>query len=98
MNMTEELAEKVAQMELDGDMDSVATAIKTFQEAREKEVAEKVTADLYAKMPTPMSGNGDGQIDYDKQYQEALAAGNVAEAISAQLMASAQKAQKAQLQ
>lgn len=88
MNMTEELAEKVAQMELDGDMDSVASAIKAFQDAREKEVAEKVTADLYAKMPTPISGNGDGQIDYEKQYQEKLASGDIAGAISAQLMGS----------
>ena len=93
MNMNEELAEKVAQMELDGDMDSVANAIKAFQEAREKEVAEKVTADLYAKMPTPMSGNGDGQIDYEKQYNDKLANGDVRGAIEAQISGMFQAAQ-----
>ena len=89
MQMPEELAEKVAQAELDGDMDTVTTTINSFVQAQKKEVEEKVTADLYAKMPIPKSGNGDGQIDYEKQYQEKLASGDVSGAIAAQLMANA---------
>lgn len=93
MGMSEEMATKLAQSELDGDMDTVTSGINTFVQAQKKEEAERVTAELYAKMPTPLSGNGDGQIDYEKQYQEKLASGDIAGAISAQLMASAQKAQ-----
>lgn len=89
MQMPEELAEKVAQAELDGDMDTVTTTINSFVQAQKKEVEEKVTADLYAKMPIPKSGNGDGQIDYEKQYQEKLASGDISGAIAAQLMANA---------
>lgn len=89
MKMPKELAEKLAQAELDGDMNTVTTSINSFVEAQKKEVAEKVTADLYAKMPIPKSGNGDGQIDYEKQYNEKLASGDIAGAISAQLMANA---------
>lgn len=91
MQMPEELAEKVAQAELDGDMDTVTTTINSFMQAQKKEVEEKVTADLYAKMPIPKSGNGDGQIDYEKQYNEKLASGDIAGAISAQLMANAKQ-------
>ena len=91
MQMPEELAEKVAQAEIDGDMDTVTTTINSFVQAQKKEVEEKVTADLYAKMPIPKSGNGDGQIDYEKQYNEKLASGDIAGAISAQLMASAKQ-------
>ena len=91
MQMPEELAEKVAQAELDGDMDTVTTTINSFVQAQKKEVEEKVTADLYAKMPIPKSGNGDGQIDYEKQYNEKLASGDIAGAISAQLMANAKQ-------
>lgn len=91
MQMPEELATKVAQAELDGDMDTVTTTINAFVQAQKKEVEEKVTADLYAKMPVPMSGNGDGQIDYEKLYNERLASGDIAGAISAQLMANAKQ-------
>lgn len=91
MQMPEELAEKVAQAELDGDMDTVTTTINSFVQAQKKEVEEKVTADLYAKMPIPKSGNGDGQIDYEKQYNEKLASGDIAGAISAQLLANAKQ-------
>jgi hypothetical protein len=91
MQMPEELAEKIAQAELDGDMDTVTTTINSFVQAQKKEVEEKVTADLYAKMPIPKSGNGDGQIDYERQYQEKLASGDISGAIAAQLMASAKQ-------
>lgn len=91
MQMPEELAAKVAQAELDGDMDTVTTTINSFVQAQKKEVEEKVTADLYAKMPIPKSGNGDGQIDYERQYQEKLASGDISGAIAAQLMANAKQ-------
>lgn len=91
MKMPEDLAEKVAQAELDGDMDLVTQSINSFMDAQQKETEEKVKADIYAKMPTPVSGNGDGQVDYEKQYKEKLDAGDITGAIHAQLMASAQK-------
>ena len=93
MNMPEALAEKVAQAELEGDMDTVTSSINTFMEAQKKEVEEKVTAELYAKMPAPISGNGDGQIDYEKQYNDKLAEGDRIGAIMAQLSGSMQAAQ-----
>lgn len=90
MNMEETLASKVAQAEIDGDMDLVTASIKTFLDAQTKATEEKVKAEIYAKMPIPVSGNGDGQIDYDKIYQEKLEAGDLQGAIHAQLMGSAQ--------
>jgi len=90
MNMAEELATKVAQAEIDGDMDLVTASIKTFLDAQTKATEERVKAEIYAKMPIPVSGNGDGQIDYDKIYQEKLEAGDLQGAIHAQLMGSAQ--------
>lgn len=93
MNMPESLAEKIAQAELEGDMETVTTSINTFMESQKKEVEEKVKADLYAQMPNPASGNGDGQIDYEKQYNEKLAAGDNVGAIMAQLAGAQQAAQ-----
>lgn len=92
MGMPEELATKVAQADVDGDKDLVNASIKSFMEAQAKAIEEKVKAEIYAKMPIPVSGNGDGQIDYDKIYQEKLAEGDLQGAVHAQLMASQQKA------
>ena len=92
MGMPEEFAGKVAQSELNGDMDLVTASIKSFMDARSKEAEEKVRAELLAQMPVPISGNGDGQIDYETQYKEKLAAGDVQGAIHAQLMAAQQRA------
>ena len=92
MNMAEELATKVAQAEIDGDMDLVTASIKTFLDAQTKATEEKVKAEIYAKMPIPVSGNGDGQIDYDKIYQEKLESGDIQGAVHAQLMGAQQKA------
>lgn len=92
MKMPEDLASKVAQAELDGDMDLVTSSISAFVEAQKKEAEEKIKAEIYAKMPTPVSGNGDGQIDYEKIYTEKLNAGDIEGAIHAQLMSAQQKA------
>lgn len=92
MNMEETLASKVAQAEIDGDMDLVTASIKSFLDAQTKATEEKVKAEIYAKMPIPVSGNGDGQIDYDKIYQEKLEEGDLQGAIHAQLMGSQKKA------
>jgi predicted RNase H-like nuclease (RuvC/YqgF family) len=91
MNMPEALAEKVATAELEGDMETVTQSINTFMDAQKKETEEKVKADFLAKMPNPISGNGDGQIDYEKQYNEKLAAGDINGAILASLQANAQQ-------
>lgn len=90
MGMPEDLAVKVAQADVDGDKELVNASIKAFMEAQAKAIEERVKADIYAKMPVPVSGNGDGQIDYEKIYNEKLAEGDMAGAIHAQLMASAQ--------
>ena len=92
MNMEETLASKVAQAEIDGDMDLVTASIKSFLDAQNKATEEKVKAEIYAKMPIPVSGNGDGQIDYEKIYQEKLEEGDLQGAIHAQLMGSQKKA------
>lgn len=91
MNMPEALAEKVATAELEGDMETVTQSINSFMDGQKKEVEEKVKADFLAKMPNPVSGNGDGQIDYEKQYNEKLASGDVTGAILASLQAGAQQ-------
>lgn len=90
MGMPEELAVKVAQADVDGDKELVNASIKAFMEAQAKAIEEKVKADIYAKMPVPVSGNGDGQIDYEKIYQEKLDAGDMQGAIHAQLMGARQ--------
>lgn len=95
MKMPEALAEKVAAAELEGDMETVTQSINSFMEGQKKEVEEKVKADFLANMPDPISGNGDGQIDYEKQYNEKLAAGDVTGAILASL-SGAQQQQAAQ--
>ena len=91
MGMPEELATKVAQADVDGDKDLVNASIKSFMEAQAKAIEEKVKADIYAKMPIPVSGNGDGQIDYEKIYKEKLESGDLQGAIHAQLMGAQQK-------
>lgn len=92
MHMPEELATKLAQAELDGDMDLVTSSINTFIEAKNKETEERVKSEIYAQMPTPVSGNGDGQIDYNKQYNDKLAEGDLIGAINAQLSGAQQQA------
>ena len=92
MGMPEELATKVAQADVDGDKELVNASIKAFMEAQTKATEERVKAEIYAKMPVPVSGNGDGQIDYDKIYKEKLEAGDLQGAIHAQLMGAQQKA------
>lgn len=91
MGMPEDLATKVAQADVDGDKELVNASIKTFMEAQAKAIEEKVKAEIYAKMPVPVSGNGDGQIDYEKIYEEKLNEGDLTGAIHAQLMGSQQK-------
>lgn len=93
MKMGESLAEKLANAELEGDMETVTSGINSFMEAQMKEVEERVKAEIYATMPAPASGNGDGQIDYAAQYNEKLAAGDVNGAILAQLEGAMQAAQ-----
>jgi hypothetical protein len=87
LGMDKDYATKVAQMKMEGEEDLVNSSLKSFLDAERKRVKEEVTAELYAKMPAPISGNGDGQIDYEKQYNDRLAQGDVQGAVLAQLMA-----------
>ena len=81
----------MAHADVDGDKALVNASIKSFMEAQAKAIEEKVKADIYAKMPIPVSGNGDGQIDYEKIYKEKLESGDLQGAIHAQLMGAQQK-------
>ena len=94
LGMDKDYATKVAQMKMDGEEELVNSSLKAFLDSERKRVKEETTAELYAKMPAPVSGNGDGQIDYNKIYQEKLEAGDVQGAIHAQLMGAQQKAQQ----
>lgn len=94
LGMDKDYATKVAQMKMDGEEELVNSSLKAFLDSERKRVKEETTAELYAKMPAPVSGNGDGQIDYNKIYQEKLEAGDMQGAIHAQLMGAQQKAQQ----
>lgn len=94
LGMDKDYATKVAQMKMDGEEELVNSSLKAFLDSERKRVKEETTAELYAKMPAPVSGNGDGQIDYNKIYTEKLEAGDIQGAIHAQLMGAQQKAQQ----
>lgn len=93
LGMDKDYATKVAQMKMEGEEESVNTLLKGFLDSERRRVKEETTAELYKNMPEPISGNGDGQIDYEKQYNEKLAEGDRIGAIMAQLSASQQAAQ-----
>ena len=92
IGLTKESAKTLAEAELDGDMDTVTSSIIAHMNAIKKETEERVRAELLAQMPAPVSGNGDGQVDYQKQAADALANGDTQGFIMAQLKA-AQEAQ-----
>ena len=95
LGMDKDYATKVANAKMDNEEESVNALLKGFINSERRKVKEETTAELYKNMPDPVSGNGDGQIDYEKQYNEKLAAGDTFGAISAQLLA-AQQQQAAQ--
>ena len=86
LGLSKESAKTLADAELDGDMDTVTNTLMLHMNARDKATEERVRADLLAQMPVPVSGNGDGQVDYQKQAQDALASGDTQGYIMAQLM------------
>ncbi len=90
LGMDKDYASKVAQMKMEGDEDLVNTSIKAFLDAERKRVKEETTQELYAKMPVPASGNGDGQVDYTKQAREKLDEGDTQGYFHAMLMAGKQ--------
>lgn len=73
----EKSAKEVAEAMFDGDMDTVFTIQKKFQENKER----AIKADLMKNMPAPPSGN-QATVDYSKQIAEAQANGNMALAAS----------------
>lgn len=85
LGMKEEDAIKIANLHMEGDRDSENALMKAFIDAEKKDAADKAVAELYAKMPQPISGNGDGQIDYEKQYNDKLASGDIQGAFEAQI-------------
>lgn len=73
----EKSAKEVAEAMFDGDMDTVFTIQKKFQENKER----AIKAELMKNMPAPPSGN-QTTVDYSKQIAEAQANGNMALAAS----------------
>lgn len=94
LGMSEELATTTAKAELDSDMSTVTSTLQTFMSAEKKTVEEQVKAEYLAKMPNPQSGNGNGQIDYAKEYTDKIANGDVNGAILAQLAMARQAKQQ----
>lgn len=90
LGMDKDYASKVAQMKMEGEEELVNTSIKAFLDAERKRVKEETTQELYAKMPVPASGNGDGQVDYEKQAKDRLEAGDTQGYFAAMLMAGKQ--------
>jgi hypothetical protein len=85
LGMNEEMADTVATAELDGDKNTVRDMLRRFMDAEKEAVREEVKKELLAQMPAPVSGNGDGQIDYQKQAIDALAAGDTRGFLAAQI-------------
>lgn len=92
LGMDKDFATKVAQLKMDGEEDLVNTSLRQFLDSERKRVKEETTAELFASMPAPVSGNGDGQIDYKKISEEKLNAGDAEGFIFAEMMRAKQVA------
>lgn len=92
LGMDKDYAVKVATAKMENEEESVNALLKGFINSERRRVKEETTTELYKNMPEPISGNGDGQIDYEKQYNDKLAAGDTFGAITAQLLAAQQQA------
>lgn len=75
MGFDKELAESTATAEITGEKEVVAANLKLFVTNSQKAMEAKIKADLMASMPTPQSGN-DGNVDYSKQFEQALSSGD----------------------
>lgn len=75
MNMDPELAEETATAEVEGDMGKVTNNLTAFMAARDKKKDEEIRAQYASQMPTPQSGN-QNQVDYSKQFQQAISDGD----------------------
>lgn len=71
MGMDQELAEATATAEVEGDMGKVTNNLTAFMAARDKKKDEEIRAQYASQMPTPQSGN-QTQVDYTKQFQQAI--------------------------
>ena len=75
MGFDPEKAKETAVAELDGDKERVSANIKAMLAAQRKQMEKDIRDDLMKDMPLPQSGN-QGNIDYTKQYTDALNAGD----------------------
>lgn len=75
MGMDQELAEATATAEVEGDMGKVTNNLTAFMAARDKKKDEEIRAQYASQMPTPQSGN-QAQVDYSKQFQQAISDGD----------------------
>lgn len=75
MGMDQELAEATATAEVEGDMGKVTNNLTAFMAARDKKKDEEIRAQYASRMPTPQSGN-QNQVDYSKQFQQAISDGD----------------------
>lgn len=75
MGFDAEKAGETAVAELDGDKETVNANIKAMMAAQRKQMEKDIRDELMKDMPLPQSGN-QGNIDYTKQINDALSAGD----------------------
>ena len=75
MGFEPDKANETAVAEFDGDKETVNANIKAMMAAQRKKMEQDLRAELLKDMPVPQSGN-QSNIDYTKQYTDALNAGD----------------------
>ena len=71
--MGSELARETATAEVEGDMAKVTSNLAAFMKDHDEKKDKELRAQYAAQMPTPQSGN-DSQVDYTKQFNDAISA------------------------
>lgn len=84
MGMSEELATETATAEVDENRDLVNLNIAKYQSEWQKAKEAEIRQQYLDQMPMPQSGNS-SEVDYSKQYNEALAQGDTNNVILAVL-------------
>lgn len=84
MGMSEELANETATAEVDENRDLVNLNIAKYQSEWQKAKEAEIRQQYLDQMPMPQSGNS-SEVDYSKQYNEALAQGDTNNVILAVL-------------
>lgn len=75
LGMEKELAEATAVAEIEGNRELVNANIKKYQADWRQKTEASLRAQLLKDMPVPSSGN-QSQVDFSKQFQQAISAGD----------------------